>query len=59
MCFIKTPKITQPTQYQSARQPDYPDGSEGTTKGRRGTILTGSSGVVPEQSGGKKTLLGQ
>lgn len=57
MC--NAPDIPEPTRLQSARSPVYRDSGGQNSTGRRSTILTGSQGVVEEQTGGKKTILGQ
>lgn len=54
-----SPKVSQPTQYQTAQTPVYRESGERRTTGRRSTILTGGTGVVStDQMGGKKTILG-
>lgn len=60
------PKIPDPVQYQEAKAPAYQDPSQaqggrtqmGGGTGRRGTILTGGSGVMDAGVTGKKSLLG-
>lgn len=56
-----SPNIPEPVQRQASRAPTYSDmRSDGARKsGRRGTILTGSQGVMDSQPAAKKTLLGQ
>lgn len=54
------PNIPKPIQRQEAQMPVFRDGADdGATRGRRGTILTGGTGIEDTQYGGKKTLLGQ
>lgn len=57
MCL--TPKIEQPQQFQTSKSPVYRPGATQSQAGRRGTILTGGSGIVTPASSTKKTLLGQ
>lgn len=54
------PDIKDPTKYQTAKAPVFRDGQEGSgSRGRRGTILTGTSNIDTTATSGKKTLLGQ
>lgn len=56
----KPPKIPKPIQRQEAQVPVFRDSAEdGAARGRRGTILTGGSGIEDTTYGGKKVLLGQ
>jgi hypothetical protein len=58
MC--SAPKIDEPIQRQAALPPTYrEDSKSGASRGRRGTILTGSEGVMDSQVPARKTLLGQ
>ena len=57
MC--SAPKIPEAQKFQSSQAPVYRDQSGGTGTGRRGTILTGGSGIVSSSPTGKKTMLGQ
>ena len=58
MCTV--PKMEKPEQLQAQKEPVFRDGNQTRqTRGRRGTILTGGSGIENQQYGaGKKTLLG-
>lgn len=57
MC--SSPKVPEPTQYQAQKAPVYESqANKDVTTGRRGTMLTGGSGVVNSPSGVKKTQLG-
>lgn len=56
MC--SAPSVPEPQKFQTAKSPVFREGGE-TNTGRRGTLLTGGSGVVDSSPTGKKTLLGQ
>lgn len=55
------PDIPEPVQRQAAQAPQYSESGATSARqsGRRGTILTGSQGVMDSQPAAKKTLLGQ
>lgn len=53
------PNIPAATQYQAAKTPVFMDTGAAKKTGRRGTILTGSTGGATEAAPtAKKTLLG-
>ena len=60
MC-IGRPSIPPPQRFQASKEPVYRDSESAgrSRRGRRGTILTGGSGVVETNTTKKKTLLGQ
>lgn len=53
------PKIPTPKEYQSAQAPVYRERADQNSTGRRGTILTGGSGIQDSSPTMKKTALGQ
>jgi len=59
MC-VSPPDIPEPQKFQASKAPIFREArSTGSTTGRRGTLLTGGSGVVQQSSSQKKVLLGQ
>lgn len=53
------PDIPEAQQYQQSQDPTYRDSAEASSTGRKGTILTGGSGVQSSSPTMKKTALGQ
>lgn len=54
------PDIPDPQKFQTSKTPTYRDSADkGASGGRRGTILTGGSGITETQGTSKKVLLGQ
>lgn len=57
MC--SAPDVPDPQRFQSSKTPTYRDSAGIPSTGRRGTILTGGSGIMETSPTGKKTALGQ
>jgi len=53
------PDIPEATKYQQSQSPVYRDRQDQPSTGRRGTILTGGSGIQDSNPTMKKTALGQ
>ena len=57
MC--SAPDVPEPQRFQQAQAPVYRDRQDKPSTGRRGTILTGGSGIQNSSPTMKKTALGQ
>ena len=57
MC--SAPNVPEPQRFQQAQAPVYRDRQDTPSTGRRGTILTGGSGIQNSSPTMKKTALGQ
>ncbi len=57
MC--SAPDVPEPQRFQQAKAPVYRDRQNTPSTGRRGTILTGGSGIQNSIPIIKKTVLGQ
>lgn len=54
----KIPDIPEQKQFQQSLTPSQSGSGTSTSSGRRGTILTGGSGIKDPQGSTKKTVLG-